>query len=42
MAQYNPEQPPLSITGLIQSNAVGKDKYGISDATGYHQLLFKQ
>ena len=34
MAQYNPEQPPLSLAGTIQDNAVGKDKYGINDATG--------
>ena len=34
MAQYNPEQPPLSLIGTIQDNAVGKDKYGINDATG--------
>lgn len=34
MAEYNPENPPISLTGLISGNAVGKDKYGISDQTG--------
>jgi len=34
MAEYNPEQPALTLYGTIQANAVGKDKYGISDETG--------
>jgi hypothetical protein len=34
MAQYNPEQPALTLAGSIQGNAVGKDKYGINDQTG--------
>jgi hypothetical protein len=34
MAEYNPENPPISLTGLISGNATGKDKYGINDETG--------
>lgn len=34
MAEYNPENPPISLTGLISGNAVGKDKYNINDETG--------
>ena len=34
MAEYNPEQPPLSLIGTLAFNAEGKDKYGVNDETG--------
>ena len=34
MAEYNPELPVLTLRGTTSGNAVGKDKYGISDNTG--------
>ena len=34
MAVYNPENPPISLVGTLNGNAVGKDKYGINDQTG--------
>ena len=34
MADYNPEHPVLTLAGVTSGAAVGKDKYGVSDATG--------
>ena len=33
-AEYNPENPILTLAGTISENATLKDKYGVSDATG--------
>ena len=34
MADYNPEHPVLTLAGVTSGAAVGKDLYGVSDATG--------
>ena len=34
MADYNPEHPVLTLSGVTSGAAVGQDKYGVSDATG--------
>lgn len=34
MAEYNPENPPISLTGTVSGNATGKDKYNVNDETG--------
>lgn len=34
MAEFNPENPPITLLGVVSSNPVGKDKYGINDETG--------
>ena len=34
MAEYNPEHPVITLSGVTSGAAVGKDKYGVSDTTG--------
>jgi hypothetical protein len=33
-AEYNPENPILTLAGTTSGTAVGKDKYGVNDTTG--------
>lgn len=33
-AEYNPENPILTLAGTTSGIAIGKDKYGVNDATG--------
>ena len=33
-AEYNPENPILTLAGTVSGNATGKDKYGVNDTTG--------